>query len=155
MAMELISGSVQTLCRGHDRGGSQCYFRKRFPGGLFHDQLVSQHHSRKLHRYERPGYGSVGQQFRRDFCRRAGHDIIGGAASGARNVISGNKNNAGVFVQYGSTTSITIQGNFIGTDVHRTRAVGNNSFGIWVNNGPIMYDDDWRRDSRYRQSNFG
>jgi hypothetical protein len=61
-------------------------------------------------------------------------DTIGGTATGARNVISGNLNNAGIFISPGTSTGATIQGNLIGTDVTGTVAIGNH-FGIWLNYG--------------------
>ena len=48
---------------------------------------------------------------------------IGGTASGARNIISGNSGD-GLSL---SGSSLTVQGNFIGTDVTGTKAVGNNA----------------------------
>lgn len=68
------------------------------------------------------------------FAGGLGNDVIGGTTVGARNLISGNLSNAGIFVQYGSSSAVTIQGNLIGTDVTGTTALGN-SFGIWVNHG--------------------
>jgi len=47
---------------------------------------------------------------------------IGGSAAGARNVISGNLGSA-VEISYGS--GVVIQGNFIGTDITGTKALGN------------------------------
>jgi hypothetical protein len=63
-----------------------------------------------------------------------GPDNIGGTLAGARNVISGNLNNAGIFIQSGTSTGPVIQGNLIGTDVTGTVALGNH-FGIWLNFG--------------------
>jgi len=56
--------------------------------------------------------------------------VIGGAASGAGNVISGNEF-AGIDLGGGSSGSI-IQGNYIGTDASGTVALGND-LGIWFN----------------------
>jgi len=63
-----------------------------------------------------------------------GNNTIGGTADGARNIISGNRDNAGIFVSSASTSlpGDTIQGNFIGTDLTGTVAVGN-SIGVWLN----------------------
>jgi hypothetical protein len=67
----------------------------------------------------------------------SGPDTIGGIVSGARNLISGNVNNAGIFLQSQTSVGPTIQGNLIGTDVTGTIAIGNH-FGIWLNFGPFL-----------------
>jgi len=56
--------------------------------------------------------------------------VIGGSTSGAGNVISGNGGH-GIEIS-GSCNGLKIQGNFIGTDVTGTSALGNNSTGIYV-----------------------
>ncbi|HVF10105.1 MAG TPA: hypothetical protein VNA16_04845 [Abditibacteriaceae bacterium] len=61
------------------------------------------------------------------------NNMIGGTTVGARNVISGN--GSGILLS-GSTVSKTrvkVQGNYIGADVTGTVALGNTSFGIFVN----------------------
>jgi hypothetical protein len=62
--------------------------------------------------------------------------VIGGAVAGARNVISGNRFEG---VSVGSLNNVTsgtvIQGNYIGTDVTGTVAVGNAGAGIAVGTG--------------------
>jgi CSLREA domain-containing protein len=50
-------------------------------------------------------------------------NLIGGTAAGARNIISGNTND-GVDITFGPSGN-TVQGNFIGTDVTGTKAIGN------------------------------
>ncbi|MCI0684007.1 MAG: DUF4114 domain-containing protein [Gemmataceae bacterium] len=62
--------------------------------------------------------------------------MIGGAVPGAGNVISGNGLNGGVSID--ASTATVIQGNFIGTDVTGTRALGNNSTGVRMNSA---FDD--------------
>ena len=51
------------------------------------------------------------------------NNTIGGTASAARNIISGN-NNAGIFITAGTTGNL-VQGNFIGTDAAGAGAIGN------------------------------
>ena len=68
------------------------------------------------------------------FISGASGNIIGGTVAGARNLISGN-DNAGVSLTNGSMGS-TVLGNFIGTDVTGTFAVGNRYDGVEVENAP-------------------
>jgi titin len=56
-------------------------------------------------------------------------NIIGGAASGAGNVISGNAN-SGISLE-GNTSGTVIQGNYIGTDLAGNKAVANSGGGIY------------------------
>ncbi len=58
----------------------------------------------------------------------SGSHIIGGTGAGSRNIISGN-HQAGI---QANSSILTIQGNYIGTDVTGTVAV-RNGFGVWVN----------------------
>ncbi|MGA9347506.1 MAG: choice-of-anchor Q domain-containing protein [Anaerolineae bacterium] len=60
------------------------------------------------------------------------HDnVIGGAASGEGNVISGN-DSVGVYMYASGTVSNTISGNYIGTAATGTTALGNQSDGIYI-----------------------
>jgi uncharacterized repeat protein (TIGR01451 family) len=65
------------------------------------------------------------------FFNGASANTIGGAASGAGNVISGNTG-LGINVTFGSNGN-TIQGNFIGLDAAGTFDLGNTSDGIFLN----------------------
>ena len=59
-----------------------------------------------------------------------GSTMIGGAQTGAGNVISGNS--AGIDVVFMASGAATIQGNFIGTDPGGVTAMGNSQWGIAV-----------------------
>ena len=59
---------------------------------------------------------------------------IGGTTAMARNVISGNDGN-GIEANSATSTGTVIQGNFIGTAINGTAALGN-SDGIFINNAP-------------------
>ncbi len=62
----------------------------------------------------------------------AASNTIGGTTVAARNVISGN-NGYGVRLQgFGTTTNNNVQGNYIGTDVNGTTAIGNSLSGVQV-----------------------
>jgi len=58
-------------------------------------------------------------------------NTIGGMTAGARNVISGNQNN-GIAMSGSGATGNLIQGNFIGTDVTGTVAIGNSNNGVLI-----------------------
>jgi hypothetical protein len=61
----------------------------------------------------------------------AASTTIGGALATQRNVVSGNNgaSSRGIYVT-GSVSGITIQGNYVGTDVGGSAAVGNGTYGI-------------------------
>jgi hypothetical protein len=65
----------------------------------------------------------------------ASNNVIGGTASGAGNVISGN-NYQGVGIFGAGTNSNVIASNYIGTDASGNTALGNGNNGMWINNGP-------------------
>jgi hypothetical protein len=58
-------------------------------------------------------------------------NTIGGTTAAARNVISGNSF-AGVRLQGVTTSGNTIQGNYIGVDVNGSAALGNGTYGLYV-----------------------
>ncbi len=62
------------------------------------------------------------------------NNTIGGTASGAGNLISGNKSQ-GVIVSDAGTTGNVVAGNLIGTDATGTVAMGNTGQGVLVGNG--------------------
>jgi hypothetical protein len=70
----------------------------------------------------------------------AANVTIGGTVAGARNVISGNPS-SGIAIYPGGTTapsSITIQGNHIGTDVAGTGPAGNGAWGVAIDGTSIV-----------------
>lgn len=60
--------------------------------------------------------------------------IIGGTTSTARNIISGNSVDGIVIDGANSQTfrSVTVQGNYIGTDINGTTAIGNGRYGVYL-----------------------
>lgn len=65
---------------------------------------------------------------------QATNTLIGGLTPGARNIISGNGGN-GVFV---SGAGNKVQGNFIGTDITGTQALGNSNTGVVAGNNALI-----------------
>lgn len=62
-------------------------------------------------------------------------NTVGGASSAARNIISGNSAGGGVLVQGGGSSANSIQGNYIGTDITGTAALGNIKRGVMIDGG--------------------
>jgi len=62
-------------------------------------------------------------------------NTIGGTASGAGNVISGNWAN-GIFIYSATASNNVVEGNFIGTDATGTTAVANGYSGVALSNAP-------------------
>src|SRR3989344_3745214 len=59
------------------------------------------------------------------------YNLIGGAAAGERNIISGDKN-FGIYIS--NTNSNEVTGNYIGTDVNGTADLGNTLYGVYISN---------------------
>ncbi len=64
----------------------------------------------------------------------ATNNIVGGATSGARNLISGN-GDAGIVIAYAATSGNQVLGNYIGTDTSGTAFIPNNR-GVLIYEGP-------------------
>lgn len=60
-------------------------------------------------------------------------NILGGSAALDRNVISGNSSGITISTDNGTSTGNQVRGNYIGTNVSGTAAVGNINEGVWVN----------------------
>ena len=61
------------------------------------------------------------------------NNVVGGTASGARNVISGN-NSYGVWIEDSGTNNSSVLGNYIGTDATGNTALGNTQSGFLIQN---------------------
>jgi hypothetical protein len=73
----------------------------------------------------------LGNAFEGVFIGDSPNNVIGGTATGARNVISGN-NSHGVAIVGDSSTGNVVRGNFIGTDAGGTNPLGNTSDGVII-----------------------
>lgn len=62
------------------------------------------------------------------------NNTIGGTASGAGNLISGNNDN-GIQIRGNFSASNLVQGNYIGTNAAGTNAIGNDIAGVYLNGG--------------------
>ena len=63
------------------------------------------------------------------------NNTVGGTVSEARNIISGNDGH-GVYIYDTNATGNLVQGNYIGTDVNGTAALGNSSEGVYIEDAP-------------------
>lgn len=77
------------------------------------------------------GTGALGNLARGVRIEDAPNNVIGGATSGARNVISGNRFQ-GVFISGTNATGNILKGNYIGTDVNGNIAIANSSEGVAI-----------------------
>ncbi len=64
----------------------------------------------------------------------ANHSVIGGNTPGARNLISGN-GGVGISLHNVGTANNQVAGNYVGTDVTGTRALGNGEYGVVIGGG--------------------
>jgi parallel beta-helix repeat protein len=64
----------------------------------------------------------------------ASNNTVGGTAAGARNIISGNSSEVGVYILGGGTNNV-IEGNYIGSDVTGLTDVGN-YYGVYIQDSP-------------------
>jgi parallel beta-helix repeat protein len=80
------------------------------------------------------GTKALGNAFQGIFLGDVSNSTIGGTTAAARNLVSGNTIN-GIAVVGGGSTSVLIQGNYVGTDVTGTAAIPNGADGIQVGSG--------------------
>jgi CSLREA domain-containing protein len=80
------------------------------------------------------GTAALGNDVAGVFIQAAASNTIGGPVVGARNVISGN-NGRGVYIVDNATGNL-VQGNYVGTDVNGTGALGNATTGVNIINAP-------------------
>lgn len=66
----------------------------------------------------------------------ANQNTVGGTASGAGNLISGNSN-SGVSIRDNGTDGNQVEGNLIGTDVSGALPISNQSDGVFIYSGPV------------------
>ncbi len=78
------------------------------------------------------GIEALGNTQRGVFINGAPHTVIGGTVGGARNIISGNRNNDGVEIRGSAASGNLVRGNFIGTDTTGVGSLGNNGHGVYV-----------------------
>ncbi|HAZ47375.1 MAG TPA: hypothetical protein DCZ55_23695 [Cyanobacteria bacterium UBA11371] len=81
------------------------------------------------------GTQALGNTFNGVQIQDAGSNIIGGSATGDRNIISGSKQAQGVFIVGAQATGNKVQGNYIGTDKDGINALGNKFDGVRIRGG--------------------
>ncbi|HMY72353.1 MAG TPA: choice-of-anchor Q domain-containing protein, partial [Blastocatellia bacterium] len=75
------------------------------------------------------GTAKIGNGGNGVFIKNAGNNLIGGAATGAGNVVSGNDSSG---IEIGSAAGTQVQGNLIGTNAAGTAAIGNMISGVVI-----------------------
>jgi Calx-beta domain/Immunoglobulin I-set domain len=81
------------------------------------------------------GTADLGNTLSGVFINNAPGNTIGGTTAGERNIISGN-NNYGVYIANVGSSANKVIGNYIGTAVNGTTALGNSLAGVLVNGAP-------------------
>jgi hypothetical protein len=76
------------------------------------------------------GEGALGNGLRGIYIEGSSNNTIGGTASGAGNLISGN-NLSGIVIDFASNGN-NVQGNLIGTDAAGTKSIANGVFGVRI-----------------------
>ncbi len=123
------SAEARNLISGNDGSGVVILFAGA-TGNLVRGNLIGT---------DIAGTAALGNSHTGLFISRASNNTIGGTTAAARNIISGNGFagiQIGEFDPSNGTTDILVQGNFIGTDVTGTAALGNSTFGVNLVNAP-------------------
>ena len=74
------------------------------------------------------------------FSLKSPSNTVGGTTATARNLISGNQE-GGVAIYGGSAVNDLVEGNYIGTDITGTVALGNAYSGVYVGSGSLFSDN--------------
>ncbi|WP_235116465.1 putative Ig domain-containing protein [Desmonostoc muscorum] len=118
-----ITAAARNLISGNNNGGNGSGI---FIGNSQENQILGNYIGTDI-----TGTSALGNGYGISIYDASTGNIIGGTVPGARNIISGNQ--LGVYIQEGGKNQIL--GNYIGTDVTGTLALGNNN-GIRVNDSP-------------------
>ena len=118
-----------------------------FMGSLPPGTCAGESHRHRCHRDR--GFGEWQSWYRIIF---ASANTIGGTAAGAGNVISGN-GFTGVFLLGPDTEENVILGNFIGTDLTGTSAVGNFDSGVAIHSATQQHH--WWHRGRFQEHHLG
>jgi uncharacterized repeat protein (TIGR01451 family)/CSLREA domain-containing protein len=114
-----IAANARNLISGNDSDGVEIV-----SGGATMNQVLGNYIGTDV-----TGTADLGNSGNGVFIFGAPNNTIGGTASGARNVISGN-GASGVEIAFGGATGNKVQGNYIGTNVNGTAALGNTFEGV-------------------------